>query len=645
MVDFKRKTDKNNPSVKVKVQDIEYPEQKYYNSSSVNKAARGIEENKLYIGGGHPNIDLDLTEHSISKYGKIQVDASASGHVIEIDDTEGSERVLIKHRLGSGIDCRADGTVIISSRKHTIRLVGGSEKVIVDGEGELVYQGNLNLKVAGDFNLDVGGTFNVKANNYSEIISENVDRKVYGNVHEKYVSNVVNIVNGTLTNIVLGDDNNIVSGSKFTQGNDIKLYSGTSSTFSSKTSTNITALSTNMIASSMTIIGDSGTMGGPSIVNYGSGAKYSTGVTAPSFHGSLKGTADQAIIADETNFQNYLASQVGSKSGYSNTNTAQDSSYSPTSQVVTDGLDKSSLGRKKVLTDPDDLIKNSLDKTAEQNISKKELTVSEIRSKFRNPKVQEDEKFEAHQIAAGLISTSYGRPMPSKVLRQTDKEPSTIRGKTPLGKAPSPLSKTFVGTTPLANKTYLVDPLYDPNSHTNITMKKKLSPYTTIGTFVGGHGDKGNWEALTKTEKEQAARNFYLQAEVMRTVQENDAEFQDLRLVVVEGLYTKGPNEPIEVDSINDMAQSGRVVVYELHGTDGKIDHEKTYDLAVYWKDNIQYEKMILDYDTLDGDLNTQIIMIMPTVPSDYKLTFKNELETHFNNKVMGTNELIECGI
>ena len=56
---------------------------------------------------------------------------------------------------------RADGSVVYSSTKNTVRVTAQDEKVIVDGDGELQYNGNLKLKVAGDFDVEVGGDFNV----------------------------------------------------------------------------------------------------------------------------------------------------------------------------------------------------------------------------------------------------------------------------------------------------------------------------------------------------------------------------------------------------------------------------------------------------------------------------------------------------
>ena len=53
---------------------------------------------------------------------------------------------------------------------------------------------------------------------------------------------------------------------------------------------------------------------------------------------------------------------------------------------------------------------------------------------------------------------------------------------------------------------------------------------------------------------------------------------------------------------------------------------------------------MILTYDTfnIDGSLTAQIILVMPEVNSDYKVSYNNEIETRFNNFVQSTNELVE---
>jgi hypothetical protein len=122
-------------------------------------------------------------------------------------------------------------------------------------------------------------------------------------------------------------------------------------------------------------------------------------------------------------------------------------------------------------------------------------------------------------------------------------------------------------------------------------------------------------------------------------------QFSEHRLIVAEGIYRPYANEKVTANGINDLKAKGRCVVYELRDRTGKIDFKKTFDLAVWWKDSLQFGQMILSYDTFnpDNSLTAQIILIMPEVSSDYQATFTNQIETRFNNFVQSTNELIEC--
>ena len=115
-------------------------------------------------------------------------------------------------------------------------------------------------------------------------------------------------------------------------------------------------------------------------------------------------------------------------------------------------------------------------------------------------------------------------------------------------------------------------------------------------------------------------------------------------MVVVEGLYRKGPNETLTPGSFNDLATKGQVVVYELLGGSGRPDLLKTFDLAVHLKDNLFYDKLTLNYDKFDpsGGLNAQIIIQMPLVAEDYNCNYNMEIETLFNNKPQATKEFIE---
>lgn len=189
---------------------------------------------------------------------------------------------------------------------------------------------------------------------------------------------------------------------------------------------------------------------------------------------------------------------------------------------------------------------------------------------------------------------------------------------------------------------YLVDPTYNPNFAGTITAKTKLAPGVSVAKFLGARGSRNQLERISG-DLNQIARNLYLHAELLRRTALND-DFQEVRVSVAEGLYVPALTETPTPDSVNDYKQTGRAVVYQVIGQNGKIDIPKTYDLAVYWKDYCDYEKIILDYDTFDpsGDVFAQIVVVMPNAPQTFDLTFQGRIETRFNTKLQSSNELIE---
>lgn len=114
---------------------------------------------------------------------------SESGHILEFDDTSGSERVHLYHKAGTFVEIDANGTQVnrivgdgyeILERNGFVH-VKGSLNVTVDGAYNLRVDNTLNLEVSGnalinifdttdinisgDANISVGGDFNLRAAN------------------------------------------------------------------------------------------------------------------------------------------------------------------------------------------------------------------------------------------------------------------------------------------------------------------------------------------------------------------------------------------------------------------------------------------------------------------------------------------------
>ena len=196
------------------------------------------------------------------------------------------------------------------------------------------------------------------------------------------------------------------------------------------------------------------------------------------------------------------------------------------------------------------------------------------------------------------------------------------------------------------------DAQYDPTFQPSITGRTRLAQSITLSKFLGSYSDPNTLNHLTNADKLLLAKQYYLHAQVLQSINSSPGlrgvkGFEKFRMIVSEGYYREGPDEDLDVtDGINYLKTNGRAVVYELIGQNGKIAFDKTFDLAVYLKNNINYDKLILSYDSYnpDGSLHVDIVLIMPEIISPWNVTYNKIIETRFNNSVQTTGELLEIG-
>ena len=423
----------------------EFPHSQYVGRQSTNAAALGYEENLLYYGGGDKNVDLDLYQMPPSEYPKNKVRKTSSGHVTEYDDTEGRERILIKHKSGAGVEIRPDGTVVISCGPdgNMIQIVGNDHKMIVERDGQLSYNGNLSMDINGSFDLNVGKDLNINVggnvtenlgSSVSTTIEKNKTTKIKGNSSQYTIGNQFNYVDEDFSEHIKGDANTNVGGS-------VEHFFGGTYTLTAEEDMIISADNTNIAANDITVIGASGTIGGAGIVMYGKGATFAEGITAPTFHGALEGNAKTATQAGKAGTAGGLG--AGGSAG-SEVNVATPNTVNPTSAIITDYLTKSNFGIRQVTIDPGNVIKNSIVLTNDLGITKKRLTANEIRSKLRDPVAQQNNKFIGGVVAEGSVNSNITLTTPSETGRIIGKDnPSS--GVTQIGELRTKLVKIFSG--------------------------------------------------------------------------------------------------------------------------------------------------------------------------------------------------------
>ena len=117
-------------------------------TNALSTQARGSEtDEKIKL---HP-VEPDSAYKA--EYPFNRVIKTRKGHMIELDDTDGAERVNIYHASGTSIEMAPDGRLTIRNPGNSFEVVGGVKNIAVTG--------NANIEIGGDLNAVVKGTTNI----------------------------------------------------------------------------------------------------------------------------------------------------------------------------------------------------------------------------------------------------------------------------------------------------------------------------------------------------------------------------------------------------------------------------------------------------------------------------------------------------
>ena len=162
-------------------------------------------------------------------FNKVQV--TESGHVFEVDDTPGNQRISTFHRTGTNWEIQDNGDKTLAIRGDNYTVIFGNDKVYVkgsvditiDGDVRELIKGNYHLEVEKDYTVNVKGSRNTAIGN-NELIE--VGQAYSANINEDYTTRVggheIRIVDKS-RNTTIGDSedltvttnmNEIVSGKR-----------------------------------------------------------------------------------------------------------------------------------------------------------------------------------------------------------------------------------------------------------------------------------------------------------------------------------------------------------------------------------------------------------------------------------------------
>ena len=253
-----------------------YPTKEYAGISETNKLAQGDsrgtivqEKNKnrmrgAKLPGGEAWDEPESAYRGAYPYNKVT--QTESGHIFEVDDTPGSERLHIYHKSGTYIEIDANGSMVKRTKGSSYEIIDRNGKISIAGRADISVNGACNIFVGNDANIEVegdtnltcynditaqaGGKFNLSAVEEFNIASGNVNIEAYYTMNQKagdsfnvssdkilnaYGTTGLNIESKAGTNVKSGAGLNIESSSS------MNLKSGSSLNAQASSSLNIKA--------------------------------------------------------------------------------------------------------------------------------------------------------------------------------------------------------------------------------------------------------------------------------------------------------------------------------------------------------------------------------------------------------------------
>lgn len=117
-------------------------------------------------------VEPSSPTHSQYPYNK--QDHSLSGHLKEVDDTPGAERLMEMHRSGTFYEIHPDGTKVTRIYGDNFEIALSDNNMVVGGNLNITVQGNSNILTKGNVKHKIGG-------NLETVVHGNMTTRVEGN--------------------------------------------------------------------------------------------------------------------------------------------------------------------------------------------------------------------------------------------------------------------------------------------------------------------------------------------------------------------------------------------------------------------------------------------------------------------------------
>ena len=135
----------------------------------------------------HPKgIIADANPYISGVYPYNHVFESESGHITEVDDSPGAERMFRQHMAGTFEEIHPDGSVVTKIIGSNYEIVIGSENIVIKGSQNITVEGSVRELIKGDYIQEIEGDFVQKIHKNHRV---KVGAGGAGNLEEEIIGN------------------------------------------------------------------------------------------------------------------------------------------------------------------------------------------------------------------------------------------------------------------------------------------------------------------------------------------------------------------------------------------------------------------------------------------------------------------------
>ncbi len=192
-----------------------------------------VSETRGFWEEPHPkSIQIDEKPYISSQYPYNHVHESESGHIREIYDSSGAERLFTQQMSGTFEEIHPDGSKVVTMVGDNYEIIAGASNVSITGNVNLTVAGTVRELIKGDYHLEVEGNYTQKIHKNHRVKvgagkgGGNREEEIIGNHSYNINDDVKARIGGALSTIIEKEDVRIVNDRMLTSvTNDINFAS------------------------------------------------------------------------------------------------------------------------------------------------------------------------------------------------------------------------------------------------------------------------------------------------------------------------------------------------------------------------------------------------------------------------------------